>query len=189
VKRAAMASLVVVFAAACGGSSDEPACAQCSAAVASEADAAVDAEGAAPAPDAAEGAAPAPDAAESSAPAAPADAADVGAPPLLADAASADAGWPVSCSGTVSGVVAKDLVAKGAVLVDVRTAAEYAAGHVAGAINIPVTALSTRLGEIDIGTPVVVYCQSGGRAAQAALTLCGAGYEVYNLGPMSNWPG
>jgi rhodanese-related sulfurtransferase len=102
--------------------------------------------------------------------------------------ASADAGWPPSCNGVVSGAAAKDLVANGALLIDVRTASEYAAGHIVGAINIPVDDLPSRLGEIDIGRPVVVYCASGTRSGRAAQTLCGASYRVYDLGPMSKWP-
>jgi rhodanese-related sulfurtransferase len=102
--------------------------------------------------------------------------------------ASVDAGWPPSCNGVVSGGVAKDLVARGALLIDVRTASEYAAGHVAGAINIPVDDLSSRLSEISIDRQIVVYCASGTRSARAAQTLCGAGYQVYDLGPMSKWP-
>jgi rhodanese-related sulfurtransferase len=102
--------------------------------------------------------------------------------------AAADAGWPPSCNGVVSGAAAKEFVAKGALLIDVRTASEYAAGHVAGAINIPVDDLPSRLGEIDRGRPIVVYCASGTRSGRAAQTLCGAAYRVYDMGPMSKWP-
>lgn len=83
---------------------------------------------------------------------------------------------------------AHSLVEQGALLLDVRTAEEYGAGHLAGAVNIPVQQLAERLSEV--GTrerPVVVYCRSGGRSAQAASLLQRAGYQVCDLGPMSAW--
>ncbi|HEY3002527.1 MAG TPA: metalloregulator ArsR/SmtB family transcription factor [Kribbellaceae bacterium] len=45
------------------------------------------------------------------------------------------------------------------VVVDVRPAAEYAAGHIRGAISIPVADLKARLGEIPDGSEVVAYCR------------------------------
>lgn len=83
---------------------------------------------------------------------------------------------------------AHQLVADGATLVDVRTPAEYAAGHIDGAINIPVDQLSKRLGEIPKDEAVVVYCHSGSRSAAAARTLESAGYaRVEDIGGMRNW--
>jgi rhodanese-related sulfurtransferase/glyoxylase-like metal-dependent hydrolase (beta-lactamase superfamily II) len=63
-----------------------------------------------------------------------------------------------------------DLGAK-PVVVDVRTAAEYAGGHVAGSLNIPLTHLEDRLAEIPAGRPVVVHCEGGYRSAIAASLL------------------
>lgn len=45
------------------------------------------------------------------------------------------------------------------VVLDVRPEAEYAAGHIAGAISIPIRALQTRLGQVPTGTEVVAYCR------------------------------
>lgn len=82
----------------------------------------------------------------------------------------------------------RELVAQGAVLLDVRTREEFAGGHVRGAINIPVQELPTRLREVGPpGTKVVVYCRSGGRSAAAAGMLRSAGLEVEDVGPMSAW--
>jgi phage shock protein E len=55
------------------------------------------------------------------------------------------------------------------VYVDVRTPAEYAAGHVAGAINIPYDQMPQRWTELDSlrTRPVVLYCRSGHRAGIA----------------------
>ena len=74
-------------------------------------------------------------------------------------------------------------------MIDVRTPDEYAESHIDGAINIPLDDIASRLDEISSAEPVVVYCRSGGRAAQAASVLCGADFDVYDLGPMSAWSG
>ncbi|NVJ21922.1 MULTISPECIES: rhodanese-like domain-containing protein [Myxococcus] len=77
----------------------------------------------------------------------------------------------------------------GATLVDVRTPEEFAAGHLPGAVNIPVDDLSQRLEELGApAKPVVIYCRSGGRSARAEKLLKERGFEqVLNLGPMSAW--
>lgn len=73
-------------------------------------------------------------------------------------------------------------------LVDVRTPDEFASGHIEGAVNIPLDALSSRLNEIPRDQPVVVYCRSGSRSAQAARLLSGAGYtQVRDLGGITAW--
>lgn len=84
---------------------------------------------------------------------------------------------------------ARALVSQGAVLLDVRTPGEFAAGHIDGAKNIPVDALSGRIGEVGAKeTPVVVYCRSGARSARATAMLKSAGFQrVEDLGPMSRW--
>jgi phage shock protein E len=91
-------------------------------------------------------------------------------------------------SGDVDSARARELVGKGATLVDVRSAEEYAGGHVEGAINVPVAELGGKMGQIPKDRAVVVYCQSGMRSARAAGALKEAGYtEVYDLGAMSRW--
>lgn len=108
--------------------------------------------------------------------------------------ASAFAG-PVRSGGGSSGTAtvrvdgshARALVATGATLVDVRTPEEFAEGHIAGARNVPVSELASRLAELPRNVPVVVYCRSGGRSASAASQLAAAGFRVSDLGPMSAW--
>jgi len=56
-------------------------------------------------------------------------------------------------------------------LVDVRTASEYAVGHVPGAINIPMEQIEARLGDLHPGCPIVLICQSGVRARLTAALL------------------
>ena len=83
------------------------------------------------------------------------------------------------------------LVRGGALLLDVRTGQEYAAGHLPGALHVPYDQLDARASELgDPGSPVVVYCRSGRRSAIAATTLGRLGWKrVHDLGGMpSSWP-
>ena len=91
--------------------------------------------------------------------------------------------------GDVRGEEARKLVAGGAQLLDVRTSGEFAAGHLPGAVNIPLGDLERRmhsLGPRD--RPIVAYCQSGQRSALAKRLLMANGFTaVHNLGAMSSW--
>lgn len=79
-------------------------------------------------------------------------------------------------------------VEDGAVLLDVRTPTEFAAGHLPGAVNIPLQDLGVRMSELDPDRKLVVYCRSGGRSAGATSALKGAGFQqIVDLGAMSNW--
>jgi len=77
--------------------------------------------------------------------------------------------------------------AKSQIVLDVRTAAEFAASHVPGAVNIPVQELSARHPELGAKeTKLVLYCRSGARSSAAAAELRRLGYkDVPALGPMS----
>lgn len=66
-------------------------------------------------------------------------------------------------------------------LLDTRTAAEYAQGHIDGFINIPVDELRQRLEELDSAKPVYVICQSGLRSYIASRILTGNGFDCYNF--------
>ena len=83
---------------------------------------------------------------------------------------------------------ARARVKEGALVVDVRTPDEFAAGHYAGATNIPVKELSSRLAELGAkDRAIVVYCQSGMRAGAAKSTLTDAGFtNVLNAGGLSD---
>ncbi|AEI63462.1 rhodanese-like domain-containing protein [Corallococcus macrosporus] len=84
---------------------------------------------------------------------------------------------------------ARQLVAGGAVLLDVRTPQEFQEGHPEPARNIPVQELPRRIAEVGPpGTPVVVYCAAGGRSAQAAQLLRANGFpDVFDLKSVKNW--
>jgi rhodanese-related sulfurtransferase len=77
----------------------------------------------------------------------------------------------------------------GAQLVDVRTAEEYAQGHLAGSKLVPVQELEGRLGELDKGRPTLLYCRSGRRSQQAFDILKGAGFrDLHNIpGGIEAW--
>jgi len=57
------------------------------------------------------------------------------------------------------------------IVIDVRSEAEHAGGHIAGSLNIPLTHLDERIGEIPSGKPVAVHCEGGYRSAIAASLL------------------
>ena len=66
-------------------------------------------------------------------------------------------------------------------LLDTRTPGEYSRGHIEGFRNIPVDELRERIGEIEVGKPVYVICQSGLRSYIATRILEGYGFEAYNF--------
>lgn len=84
---------------------------------------------------------------------------------------------------------AKKLVGQGALLVDVRTPEEFAAGHIKGAKNIPLAAVSARLADFGAkSAPIVLYCRSGNRSGQAAAILAREGFTaIHDLGAMDRW--
>ena len=75
-------------------------------------------------------------------------------------------------------------------IVDVRTAREYAAGHIPGAVSIPHRQLSYRYTELDLEKSTVLYCNVGATSAVAALQLSRlAETDLYSLsGGLSAWP-
>lgn len=64
---------------------------------------------------------------------------------------------------------------------DVRTKAEYDAGHIPGTVHIPVDVLRDNLHLLDRSKPIYVNCQSGLRSYIACRILSGSGYDCYNL--------
>lgn len=91
--------------------------------------------------------------------------------------------------GIVDGATARKLVASGVRVVDVRTPAEFAAGHVPGAVNIPHDEIGARSAELGPpSTPVLLYCRSGRRTAIAARVLADQGFtSVYDMQAYENW--
>lgn len=92
--------------------------------------------------------------------------------------------WPMTSSKHNG----RELVAKGALLLDVRTPEEFRERHLDGAVNIPVQELGARVRELGAKErPIVVYCRSGARSASAAALMKAAGYQVLDIGGIGNW--
>jgi rhodanese-related sulfurtransferase len=68
------------------------------------------------------------------------------------------------------------------VLLDVRTPQEFSAGHIPGAMNIPVDELRSRLGELSRDREIAAYCQVGQRGYLATRILRQAGFSAANIG-------
>lgn len=86
---------------------------------------------------------------------------------------------------------AQIIKADSVVLVDVRTAGEYDAGHIENARNIDVlkdTFRSITIGTLPKDKTIAVYCRSGKRSLKAAAILAKEGYKVINLrGGWKEW--
>lgn len=102
----------------------------------------------------------------------------------------------LGCGGGAGGlaeITPQELLALGAgpaapLVLDVRSAEEFAAGHVPGARHVSFDQVASRLAELGPAREVVVYCERGPRASQAAAVLSGAGFTVRHLaGHMRGW--
>jgi rhodanese-related sulfurtransferase len=73
-------------------------------------------------------------------------------------------------------------------LIDVRQEHEHAAGRISGSRLITLSDLPAQAQTIDVDTPVILYCRSGGRSAMATDALRQAGYDAHNMvGGMLEW--
>ena len=79
-------------------------------------------------------------------------------------------------------------VPDGATILDVREDYEWAAGHIAGSVHVPLSQLPARAADIPTTDPLVVVCRVGARSAQVTAWLAGQGREVANLvGGLDAW--
>src|SRR4051794_27244018 len=112
----------------------------------------------------------------------------VGCPLPVTDRAT---GGPAMSPETVRDVSAEeghDLVEAGAVLLDVREADEWEAGHAPEAVWIPMGEVQARADELPRDRRIVAICRAGSRSHTVAEALLGAGYDVVNLdGGMRAW--
>lgn len=104
-------------------------------------------------------------------------------------------GTDAATDATVTDVGVADsadvLAEPGITVIDVRTAAEYASGHLAGAVNIDVSddGFDAKVSELAKDGTYLVYCHSGNRSAAAADRMAGLGFTtIYNLkGGVTAW--
>ncbi len=81
----------------------------------------------------------------------------------------------------------EEYLKEGAVVIDVRTGAEYNEGHVNGSKNIVLNTIPTKVNEIKkMNKKVITVCRSGARSAQAASFLGQNGVDAVNGGPWQN---
>ena len=107
-------------------------------------------------------------------------------------ASAIDAALAAGDAGTLADVTPDELqgmLAGGAELVDVRNSSEFAAGHIAGALNLPLGRLAERMDELPRGRTLVIHCQSGARAGVAAglLAARGVGDVRHLAGAYAGW--
>ena len=86
-------------------------------------------------------------------------------------------GLTIAATAALAGCSSAGLL-QGTVVIDVRTPAEYASGHLEGATNIDIEAstFSSKIAKLDKSTPYFVYCHSGNRADQAITTMKAVGF-------------
>ena len=105
--------------------------------------------------------------------------------------------WPIIQGATVTGLTPAAAVTlinrEKAVVVDVRDASEFSAGHLVGAKNIPLADLESKLGSgvKNKNLPLILVCQTGARSARALLTARKLGYlQSQSLaGGIAAWAG
>jgi rhodanese-related sulfurtransferase len=89
--------------------------------------------------------------------------------------------------------VAKEMMDAGdVVILDVREQYEYDAGHITGAVLLPVGGITEDAAAAvidDLETVVLVYCRSGNRSKTASQALVDLGYtKIYEFGGINTWP-
>lgn len=78
----------------------------------------------------------------------------------------------------ISPADAAQMQSSGALIIDVRSPAEFATGHIAGAVNLPLSRLSGQIGALaSPGRTLLLTCNRGHRSHSAALVLARMGYR------------
>lgn len=81
----------------------------------------------------------------------------------------------------------ENIIAEGALIIDVRTSAEYMVGHIKGSLNIPLNEIEKALSWLIKDVSTVIVCTSGDRSTKAKEILEANGFtKVYNGGSWDN---
>ena len=95
-----------------------------------------------------------------------------------------------ACSGGESSTSEDAVVVQSdAIVIDVRTPEEFAAGHLEGAVLIDIkdASFDSKIAALDPDAAYIVYCRSGNRSAQAVERMRGAGIDdITDLGSLEN---
>jgi rhodanese-related sulfurtransferase len=88
----------------------------------------------------------------------------------------------------VDAAEADEMVAGGALLLDVREADEWAAGHAPAAVHLPMGDIPGRVGELPTDRPIACICRSGARSGRVTGYLRAQGFDIVNVaGGMQDW--
>lgn len=95
-------------------------------------------------------------------------------------------GLLAGCAATTSGAPIE--LGPDTVVVDVRTPAEYASGHLEDAVNLDFQSseFASQIARLDENVDYVVYCQSGNRSARAAAQMTEQGLSVQDAGGIND---
>lgn len=79
-------------------------------------------------------------------------------------------------------------IPEGAAIIDVREDDEWQAGHIEGALHVPLGDLPTRLDDLPLDDDMYVICRTGGRSNRAVAWLTNNGFDAFNVaGGMGSW--
>lgn len=79
-------------------------------------------------------------------------------------------------------------IPEGAAIIDVREDDEWAAGHIDGALHVPLGDLPTRLDDLPLDDDMYIICRTGGRSHRAVAWLSNNGFDAFNVASgMGSW--
>jgi phage shock protein E len=82
----------------------------------------------------------------------------------------------------------ENIVANGALIIDVRTPEEYKQGHINGSLNVPLNDIEQAMSWLIKDVPTITVCASGSRSAQAKKILEANGFtKIYNGGAWNDF--
>ena len=102
----------------------------------------------------------------------------------------AQATSPITVVTPAEGAALMDQMGSALTVIDVRTPEEFAAGHIAGAVNMDVEGgqFTSMIAGLDHSQAYMVYCHSGRRSAMAAQAMAQDGFTtIYDLGGLQAW--